>query len=163
MADILELLLSALFGAIATLVLREVYAWKYPELERRRERLEMLLEKVYGPLRVVTWRMELDHQRKHSLNITREEYMEIRRIVFLYGYEFEEDYQKLINSLLNQGRNAISSGVAQLAEKPMEILELIKKTEEKYDEITERLEKLHNMRSGFKNNLKFIICTWRNF
>lgn len=185
MANIVEILEVAAISAIVTLLVRELFAWKFSELERRREKLEMLLEKVYGPIRVVTWRMDHDEQTIHKYMINTNEYSEIQRIVYMYGYEFDQNYREIIDFFLNQSWKEISLSFSggesdyleyglshyledtsiptcvQLATEPHKIKELIEKTETIYNNINERIIELHNMRSGFRNNLKFIFLKWR--
>jgi len=169
MVEVFEILATAAISSLATLIIREIWAWKFSELERLRGRNERLLEKVYGPLRVVTWRMELDERRTHKYWITEDEYLEIQRLVFLFNYHIVvPEFLELLNFLLQQVMKHDDAmirfrqdGKIQLAFDPPKIKELINLSEEHYEFITNEIQMLHHMRKGFLNNFKFVFLKWK--
>jgi len=164
MVNEFDFLGTAAIGGIITLLVRELFAWKFIELERKRKRLTDLFEKVYGPIRVVMWRIEVEEQEEKEepeYFVVRDEYLEIRRITYLYQHEFDQTYSELLDFFLEEGKGCASKIWAKLDSNPNKIFDLIAATETKYNKLNSEIKKLSNMRNGFFNNIKFILFTWR--
>lgn len=131
MADVVQILGSAAIGAIITLIIREIFAWKFSELERRRKSLTKLFEKIYGPIRVVMWRMEVEEQETHKYVVYHDEYLEIRRIVYLFEHEFDQTYRELLDMFLEEGKECAFKRHAFMDSNREGIFDLIKATEKK--------------------------------
>lgn len=165
MADIIELLASAVFGAIITLIVRKVFAWKFAELERRKKSLEKLLEKVYGPIHVLTTEInqKLEQFGHERYSVEWNGFLETKRISSLFDYEFDNpEYRELLDFFILEANKSFDLGEEQLSTTdPDRINKFIRTTDTMHKTFSERLKELHNMRNGFRNNLKFIFLTWR--
>lgn len=163
MATMLEILASALAGALISIIVREIFAWKFTELENKKIHVEKLLEKIYGEIYVI-----MDHLKWPSghYRISSDEYNLLFKIASLFEYEFDPEYYSLLDDVLVRIKTALDNNpkdflVTIETIKPGIIADLIDETKKIHTNLVKQHQILQNMRKGIWKNFKFIFFTWR--
>lgn len=160
MVNVIDFLGTVALGGIVTLVVREAFSWKFPQLEKQIKRKERLLEKVYGPIRVLAWRLK-NEMWQNAYVCFKEEHIEVRRIFHQYNYEMDSNYRDLLKYYIECGNKKLDKTDKRIdTTDPTKISALIELTEKKHKELIYDLNNLNKMRRGIRSNLRFLFRVW---